>query len=431
MRKKLLIILSVIVLLAGALAAVWFCLLNPYRGTEKGYVTSLPLQEKLTKDQAAEDLAFLMKMVRSRHPAWLEKENAGVQAVEAQYAKEISALPESPDTLELWQIAGRILSPLHDGHTSVFCKYDEYRYIDSFLPLQEYGEPAAINGEPVDEVFARFCEVYSYEREVYARTRFVNNILVNESYLAYAGVDTSDGVRYTYETEDGPLEVSHRFVPIGEVTRKADEEDGKWVYWEIDEENDAGIFTLTTCDYNAEYKAAVKAFFEEVSAKGIGNVIVDLRWNGGGSSLVADEFLHYLDVDGYYTWPNKIRFGNFLYGNKKEWNKNRRLSPAFSGGLYVLTNTATFSAAMDFAMLVSDNGLGLVVGEASGNLPDSYGDVLYFTLPNSRLALGVSFKRWYRIDETKAGLPIEPDIPCGSDEALDKALEDIRTKLME
>ena len=51
-------------------------------------------------------------------------------------------------------------------------------------------------------------------------------------------------------------------------------------------------------------------------------------------------------------------------------------------------------------------------------MPDSYGDVLTFVTPNSRLNLRVSFKRWYRIDETKSGQPIEPDVPCDPRDAL-------------
>ena len=99
------------------------------------------------------------------------------------------------------------------------------------------------------------------------------------------------------------------------------------------------------------------------------------------------------------------------------------LESVYSGDIYVLTNTRSFSAAMDFTMDIMDNDLGTVVGEACGNLPDSYGDVLSFQTPNSGLRFSISYKRWFRTDESKTGQPLEPDYPCPSNEAMDKAYE--------
>ena len=86
----------------------------------------------------------------------------------------------------------------------------------------------------------------------------------------------------------------------------------------------------------------------------------------------------------------------------------------------------TYSAAMDFAMLLVDNELGVIVGEPSGNLPESYGDCLYFQMPNSRLVMSVSFKKWYRIDRTKSKEPLMPDYEVSAEKALDKVYELIR-----
>ncbi len=89
----------------------------------------------------------------------------------------------------------------------------------------------------------------------------------------------------------------------------------------------------------------------------------------------------------------------------------------------MLTSVHTFSSAMMFAMYIKDNNLGLVVGEASGNNPSSYGDVVQFRLPESRLYMQVSWKKWYRIDESKDGQLIEPDLPVKADDALSYVTE--------
>ena len=75
-------------------------------------------------------------------------------------------------------------------------------------------------------------------------------------------------------------------------------------------------------------------------------------------------------------------------------------------------------------MLIQDNGIGKVVGEASGNLPSSYGDIVEFILPESGLYMQVSIKKWYRVDTSKNEEPVEPDIPCDPNKAIE-VLEDM------
>ena len=80
---------------------------------------------------------------------------------------------------------------------------------------------------------------------------------------------------------------------------------------------------------------------------------------------------------------------------------NRHKGPVFKGDVYILTNIRTFSSAMDFAMYFADNHMRTLVGEASGNLPNAYGQCVKFRTPNSRLVFTVSVKRRHRIDMGK------------------------------
>ncbi len=426
-------IIAVCALLLAALAVfgVYKLRLDPYRGTSRGGEPTLELDSVLTSEQAREDVKYVMKMLRSRHPAWLEKDNARVAATEAQYLAEMEAINASGDgvsVLEEWRAVSRILHELGDGHTQVWADPRVSMYIDDFGQLRQYGPPVKINGEPTENVFRRFCALYQYETEEYARAIFEANVLVSKTYLEWIGVDTDGGVVFTYGAASGELDRAHKFVTLKNVSgRAASGSEEPWSY-RIDADKGVGVFALRSCDYNSEYRAAVEAFFKQTNAAGCGSVIVDLRGNGGGNSLVADEFIRYLDVDGYYGWPSHVRIGNMLIKNKKSFSRNKRLGAGFSGDLYVLTDTRTYSAAMDFAMLIADNGLGELIGEAPGNLPDSYGDLLLFETPNSKLRFSVSYKRWFRIDETRAGQPIEPDHPCPSGEAMDRAYEIIESK---
>ncbi|MDO5155581.1 MAG: S41 family peptidase [Eubacteriales bacterium] len=428
MKKKIGIVLGICLFIVGMLG-IGYATLNPYRGTLKQSVQTKPLDEILTAEQVKEDIEFAMDTMRQRHPAWLEENNENVSKVEKQYETELENIGESITVLEEWKALGRIMHVLEDGHTQSYVNNPEPKYINDFAQFKEDRELLAINGEPIEDVFQRFLTVFQYEREEYARAVFDNNVICNQDNLNWCGVDTSDGVTLTFKTEDGEQDYHYNFVSLEEVKGRTQGSDNeKWVDYTIDEDAGVGIFTLTSCNYNKEYKEVVKAFFEEVSEKNIQNIIVDLRWNGGGSSLVGDEFLKYVNVDGYYTWASEIRLRNHLIKNKRSYKKNAKRNPMFDGNLYVLTNLKSYSAAMDFAMMVKDNQIGTLVGEASGNMPDSYGDCLKFAVPNSQLNFQVSYKRWHRIDESKEGKPLEPDYPCKSAEAMDKVYELIGVK---
>lgn len=413
-----------ILLLGGAAYGGYRLWIDPYRGTVQEFQeTGYTADDMLSRQQAEEDLEYLMKCMRERHPAWLD-DSGKDQLAEQQYEKELSMLNEEVSFMELYRAAARIAATLHDGHTCVSWQDStEADFIDDFDFLRSHGNPLTINGVDSEEILAAYKELCSYEREEYAEARFWGNVVVSKSALELCGVKTGDHAVMTFEQDGRKVEHSFSFVLLDQVKGYQQQEDGLWVSYDIDEENSVGVFKLTSCICDSEYKAVLDSFFQEVFQKEISHVVVDLRGNGGGSSLVANEFLKYIDVDSYDGWDSAVRLGNYLMKNEDVVYDNKKTEQVFGGKLYVLTDIWTYSSAMDFAMLVQDNQLGMVIGEASGNLPDSYGDCLYFQLPNSGLALSVSHKRWYRIDQEKAGEPILPDVEVDSLEALQKVYE--------
>ena len=187
---------------------------------------------------------------------------------------------------------------------------------------------------------------------------------------------------------------------------------------------------LKLCNNNQHYKDTVKDFFDTVYAKKLTTVAVDLRDNPGGDSSTVHEFIHYLDVKDYRSCTVKVKnrfvlfrklFDCFFIGHQVE----NTVIPAkadhpFSGNVYVLTSTKTFSSAMEFSQYIQDNGIGKVIGEIPGNMPLSYGDISVFKLPNSGIYLHVPYILYHRIDMSKEDIPLIPDIECDADDALDK-----------
>lgn len=71
-------------------------------------------------------------------------------------------------------------------------------------------------------------------------------------------------------------------------------------------------------------------------------------------------------------------------------------------------------------MLIQDNDLGQILGEASANSVNGYGEVAGFYLPNTGLFVQISTKKWYRIDENNPEDYVFPDYPCEGGHAMEE-----------
>lgn len=424
-QKKIILITAIIavifVVLASTLGWYFGVYSNPYFGTVKKFETAKNFNETLTEKQAKRDLNYVIKRLRERHPAWLEDDNDTAEKVEAIYNEEYNKIKGQQTVLSVWQATSRICSVIVDAHTAIRY-YGGDKFINDLTDVNTYGYPVTINGIKTSALFEKSKSLYSYETENYLNRRIYASYLYSESNLNLLGFDTSNGVDFVYE--NGKT-VHYQFVPIEEVKGAGSQSTNSiWGYHTIDKEKDLAVFTIKQCEVNNEYKAAVKAFFDDVKANGISNIAVDLRGNGGGNSGITDIFISYLNVDEYKTWSGYRRVGDKFLPINAETIKVSKKADAFSGKVYVMTDVITFSAAMNFAMLIGDNNIGEIVGEASGNLPDCYIDCLVYQLPESKLAYQVSFKRNFRIDSSKKiGEPLNPDYPCEPSQALDKIYE--------
>lgn len=384
---------------------------------------------ELTYSQAKADLDYAMKYLQKVHPKFCE----GIPVeIQKQYDKAVCAF-ENTDIITVNKAAQEIQSLcflLEDAHTHISMNYPNEKYMKYIYAHGEKGDVLlGINGMTWEQLLDQSSfshDKVSYEVKDYgieALSQYVNSL----EGLDYLGISAKDGVTYNYETKDGEkadqFAEEPDFITYDEYVKFNNIEDDatgeySFVSYKINKEKNAAVLTLDQCNYNDEYISTVRKMFEEIKAQGITNLAVDLRNNGGGSSLVANEFLRYIDVDSYKEWACDWRLGPFVIRVPQSVTQNDMYEDLlFKGDLCLLTSTYTFSAAMNFAQYVKDNGIGTIIGEPSGNAPDSYGDITAFKLPNSGAILQISTKQWYRIDNLE-GL-IEPDIPCEQWEALD------------
>jgi tetratricopeptide (TPR) repeat protein len=100
---------------------------------------------------------------------------------------------------------------------------------------------------------------------------------------------------------------------------------------------------------------------------GYDRLVIDLRWNPGGNTLLEMPLLHR------------------LIGSKK---LNVR------GRLFVIIGRATFSAAQNFTTLLERHTNAIFAGEPTGSSPTFVGETIEFQLPYSRCSANVSDLLW-------------------------------------
>lgn len=382
---------------------------------------TLPLDTVLNSEQAQKDLKYVYDTVRAKHPVFLIDDGAEKRFGDVYIKLRRELMDKDSVTVnELWEKSAELVCTLDDAHTIVTASGTEYvNGGDEISKAYNDGTLVSIDGISADSMKEHFKKVFPCEPQVsfYADYMF-GVVLEYGSWLTLLGADVSDGID----------------VVIGENTKHFDMTDEpperkqlELCSYKIDKENSLGIFTLNRCEMSAEYTDRLLEFFSAVRDNNIGNIAVDLRSNGGGTTEVINEFLRYINISDYKLFGGTdIRIGGNLISYRDEITPNKPVDNAFDGRVYALTSNYTFSSAMDFATVIQDNGIGKVIGETPGNMPTAYGDKLGFQLPESKLLLGVSYKKFYRVDIDKSEEPLIPDCTVSTDEALEKLVEYIK-----
>lgn len=418
-------ILSVLAVLIYNMAGI---ICNPYWNSITGY-TDRPYADSyentVTSKEAIEDLDYMMKYLKKDHPALL---NGIPSEVEERY-RSVRAELEGIDMItvnELCRKTEYVLACLHDGHTYTFPKYDFHYLRDSYSDELAGYKTVSVNGLTIDEIAEQSKDLISYEAESWELFR-IRSLYFTLEGLDYLGFDNTE-VTYVFEKDGDKITKTYTqedYALIDDIEVKTDDtETESFVSYEIDEKNSLAIMTLTECKANAEYNKAVRDMFTEAKEKNIKHVAVDIRGNGGGNDAVIGEFFRYLDIDEYKTCGLEWRLGFFTVPYPPRYEKNEKVNDLlFKGDFYLLTSSGTFSSGMLYAQYVKDNHIGTIIGEAPGNDPNGYGEVVFFSLPNSKIFMSVSTKHFVRADSNAGTYLVEPDISCESMEAKERLYE--------
>ena len=279
-----------------------------------------------------------------------------------------------------------------------------------------------VDGEPIDEMYARNRHLIHASTERYARRRLFQ---WNQRHLwpaAYT-LGLADGRSVRVE---GPLPEEARRRPVVE---------GRWL-------EPGRIAYIRVGSWNdQEYRERAMELLEEYRSADA--LVVDVRGNGGGSTPIA--FMSGL-MERPWRWyaeATPMRLSTFAIaaerGNSRYADFRRPMMswPAsvqepdslFTGRLAILIDAGCHSACEDFSMPFKDNGRAVLIGEPTAG---SSGQPYYEDLGNG-IQIAVGTKREFFPDGSRfEGVGIEPDlvvipttadVASGRDPELERALE--------
>lgn len=436
--------------------------------------TEFPGSELGRQIPAAElrkDFEFLTQTLEQVHPdlyAYANRES--VRALGQRIERELV----SPMTrTEFFKTVAPFVAQLGDGHTSVFPPTEEYsrfrsegglafpftvhydagggitiiRNYTTDSSLVEGARILSINGLSADSLFRRFTAEFSGEREIFRTTRaaaqFRLLLWLHHVVSPYSIEITSangltrnmrlDGIPQTAVLRQDSLR-ARQFIRVPNYSFKR--LDGNIGYLDFRSMTDIPAFD-----------AFLETTFREIKDRTVRGLIIDLRNNGGGDSRLGDALLSFITDSSYHQaerkeWKMSSQYKAYMRSGLPWWVRwfpitwvsaaarnyfgaedgaivvqryESRTPPPnplrYRGKVCFLIGPGTFSSAMMLANTVADFRIAKLIGEQSGGIPNSFGEIYRFDLPNSKLRVSVSSARFVRANgdvEDRRG--VVPDI---------------------
>ncbi len=404
----------------------------------------------LSRAEAVADIDTLVAVVSGVHPGMFfvcpeETFNAAVSAMKAE-------LPDSMDSREFYLRIGRLLPMLGDGHTRMRVPSPD-KTAPVFFPWRvtiEAGDSTvttadgrrifSVDGIPARQIVGSMLPYMSGESLHFN----VMGVQMNFSEL-FTLLYPAD--EWMVEWGDEEMTMREKFPAVvfdsirGAQTQILRKEPYRY---RIIDGRSIAVMEFNAFSDRERFGKFAETMFAELHEKGIKNLVIDLRANGGGDSNVGDMLLQYISPVAFAQFGGgAVRFSPRVRAAKPDITEpdgyetfmdvplveleDNPLRYAGLGNVYLLTSHMTFSSASSFAWAFQYFNMGTLVGEQTGGMNICFGDILQFRLPNSGFRYSVSWKKFY-LYGARDGDAIHgalPDIEIPAARALDYTLDNL------
>lgn len=437
---------------------------NPYENPDPALLKRAP-SGLLSPEQAKFDIGALFYTISEVHPNMYSV--AGQISLLSAINRASESITDSISVEELYKIAAPIVAMIGDGHTNLFFPANSVfkrdtkrlpvwmhvesdrtitvdRSLDSIMPCG--AKVLKINGKATDQIIDELMQYVSGETEHFRLSRLddlrplLHVSMPADSYeIEYVAPGTTETRSYTFPALTPPEYMSRVPAP------KNDNNSSEPYTFRIDETEQVGIMDFRSFENQDKMKTFADSMFTTLRKRGIRDLIIDIRENGGGASSVGDILLQYFTPKPFIqmekvliritpTTRRLMWYGDMTPGiyyhvtpEDKFHKPLSREEGFYDGKVWLLTSNKTFSSAGSFAWAAQVFGASTLVGETTGGMNVAYGDVLGYNLPVSGITCGISYKRFWKhnADENDIHGAI-PEYQVLKEKAMMKALQLIR-----
>jgi C-terminal processing protease CtpA/Prc len=421
---------------------------------------------------------------------------------------------KSCDTItELKRFLLTILAPLHDGHTfstmpfqnNMQLLYPMKIFVENHIPyvlgIEKKHKRAlgkqitAINELSIADVYHEFKKIIIAENDFFFEDQVFEWILFpeiwhyilrdrkNDSLLQLtfqdgthvniearkrSDINFNEDLEFVISDNTHPIITHHQNVPffytILEYNKIAylqfnqcvDQNAVRHYYHTLGKSDENGVFPFETESQLQQYPkfdTLLYSMFNEIKNRNVATLVVDIRNNSGGNSMLCKQLFAYLaDANHQFKTMNsatrisdffiqyypefydelckkagyKLDIGQLYYDrdfpetendsspkdiSSKYFQINSDTSLIFKRNIVFIQGKSTYSSAGILLVEAKDNHIGTIIGENSTYRPCNYGDILFWKLPNTEISGGISHKYFARPDESKCGEDfLAPDI---------------------
>jgi len=410
-------------------------------------------------DKLKEDLDFLFQTIKEVHPnmyAYTSKQD--FSKLRDQLYNQIS----KPVTrLEFYKAVAPVVASLKNGHTlmqppnGAFAEYlreggkifpleihwDANRVIlkscicPNDLPLG--AEILTIDGQNASQFFVKAARYFPTENKAYNLGILEREKTLQMSIWLEKGevpslrlhIKSFDGsvddyVVKSLNEKEIETEITANKAKYAAVSSKKPDYSYRYL-----SEHNTGLIEFNLFTDLERFKAFLEETFRQLKEQNVPNLIIDIRNNPGGNSTLGDEFLQYLTDKPFQQfekyelkisqqWRSRCKsVGEEVIpgpiGSIKSFECgfiHPRDNPLrFGGNVFLLVGPKTGSSASSFASAVKHFRIGTLIGQETGETTVCYGDLVYGTLPHTKLGFSVACKRFVDAGGKEDGRGIIPD----------------------
>jgi hypothetical protein len=379
----------------------------------------------LSPAQMEEDLFQMSEEFEVNHAGLLRY--ASREEIDEAFSDAMFESSRERTTLDFYRTIARLVSKIRCGHTSARPSQAIQTYAEAqrgLLPVEVHltGDRLFVK-RSLDHTLPEGAEVVSIDGRTIAEIR--KTVFAHANGDGFIETGKERGLErqfaryyalYVQEADDdGPFEVALAGVdePVSvsgmssAIFRAAStvRPPRPVVELELRADDDLAVLRISTFGdpSGGSYPNDVRRAFERVREAGVGNLILDLRGNGGGNdnygALLVSYFspepfgyFDHIEVTELYEGPGGIveRDGMRVVTEHQGTQIQQPSEPGFRGEAFLFTDGRTFSTAADVATVLHHNALATLVGEETGGGYD--GNTSGITESHSMVHSGIGFR---------------------------------------